>query len=185
MWVGEAGGSSINDRRPSAARAMRGLSRVSAKLLGSAAIVAAAAAASTSPLPAALSSEPFRDGMGGNEPDGDEFTEMSDWSQTTSMMTTRQLANSSSQLLPFQANHSDHFQPARAPISDQESIEQGLSSFMREADSGSIFGSLFSHIDKQWKFAEIILIIVISAILNLVTVVGNIMVLISFKMDRS
>lgn len=45
--------------------------------------------------------------------------------------------------------------------------------------------SFFSHIDKQWKFAEIILIIVISAILNLVTIVGNIMVLISFKMDRS
>lgn len=45
--------------------------------------------------------------------------------------------------------------------------------------------SLFSHIDKQWKFAEMILIIVISAILNLVTIIGNIMVLISFKMDRS
>lgn len=40
-------------------------------------------------------------------------------------------------------------------------------------------------IDKQWKFAEFILIIVISAILNLVTIIGNIMVLISFKMDRS
>lgn len=46
-------------------------------------------------------------------------------------------------------------------------------------------GSFFSHIDKQWNFAEVILIIVISTILNLVTIVGNIMVLISFKMDRS
>lgn len=45
--------------------------------------------------------------------------------------------------------------------------------------------SLFSHIDKQWKFAEVIVIIVVSAILNLVTIIGNIMVLISFKMDRS
>lgn len=49
----------------------------------------------------------------------------------------------------------------------------------------NLISSLFSHIDKQWNFAEVILIIVISAILNLVTIVGNIMVLISFKMDRS
>ena len=51
-----------------------------------------------------------------------------------------------------------------------------------EAD---LMSSLFSHIDKQWKFAEVILIIVISVILNFVTIIGNIMVLISFKMDRS
>lgn len=51
--------------------------------------------------------------------------------------------------------------------------------------SSTLIGSLFSHIDKQWNFAEVILIIVISAILNLVTIIGNIMVLISFKMDRS
>ena len=49
----------------------------------------------------------------------------------------------------------------------------------------SLFTELLSHIDKQWKFAEVVLIIVISAILNLITIVGNIMVLISFKMDRS
>lgn len=52
-------------------------------------------------------------------------------------------------------------------------------------ESASFVTSFFSHIDKQWKSAEIVLIIVISAILNLVTIVGNIMVLISFKMDRS
>lgn len=51
--------------------------------------------------------------------------------------------------------------------------------------SSTLIGSLFSHIDKQWNFAEVILVIVISAILNLVTIIGNIMVLISFKMDRS
>lgn len=45
--------------------------------------------------------------------------------------------------------------------------------------------SFLSHIDKQWKFAEVIVIIVVSAILNLITIIGNIMVLISFKMDRS
>lgn len=54
-----------------------------------------------------------------------------------------------------------------------------------EINSTNLISSLFSHIDKQWNFAEVILIIVISAILNLVTIVGNIMVLISFKMDRS
>lgn len=48
-----------------------------------------------------------------------------------------------------------------------------------------LFHSFLSHIDKQWKFAEVVLIIVVSTILNLVTIVGNIMVLISFKMDRS
>lgn len=36
-----------------------------------------------------------------------------------------------------------------------------------------------------YSMSEIILIIVISVTLNLVTIVGNIMVLISFKMDRS
>lgn len=50
---------------------------------------------------------------------------------------------------------------------------------------GQLISSFFSHIDKQWKFAEIILIIVFSVILDLVTVIGNIMVLISFKMDRT
>lgn len=54
-----------------------------------------------------------------------------------------------------------------------------------QINSTNLISSLFSHIDKQWNFAEVILIIVISAILNLVTIVGNIMVLISFKMDRS
>lgn len=51
--------------------------------------------------------------------------------------------------------------------------------------ASSFVNSLFSHIDKQWKFAEVIVVIVVSAILNLVTIIGNIMVLISFKMDRS
>lgn len=57
--------------------------------------------------------------------------------------------------------------------------------FENDNSSSTLIGSLFSHIDKQWNFAEVILIIVISAILNLVTIIGNIMVLISFKMDRS
>lgn len=158
------------------------IAATAAGLLGSA---VAAVAASTSPLPVFLSSDPFRDGMGGNA-EGDEFTELSDWSQTTSTeMTTRLLTNSSSQLFPFQANHSNHFQPTSSTQGIQQQHQQGESgTYMRE-HSSSLFGSLFSHIDKQWKFAEIILIIVIAAILNLVTVVGNTMVLISFKMDRS
>lgn len=64
--------------------------------------------------------------------------------------------------------------------SSNRSAHQGAG----EADISSI-ESFYLHIDKQWKFAEVILIIVISVILNLVTIIGNIMVLISFKMDRS
>jgi len=56
---------------------------------------------------------------------------------------------------------------------------------MRENGSDTIMETVFSHIDRQWKFAEVVLIIVFSTILNLVTIIGNIMVLISFKMDRS
>lgn len=55
----------------------------------------------------------------------------------------------------------------------------------RNRTSISFLSSILRHIDKQWSFAEVILIIVITATLNLVTIIGNIMVLISFKMDRS
>ena len=53
------------------------------------------------------------------------------------------------------------------------------------AGGDAMLGSFFSHIDKQFKFAESIVMIVIMAILNLATIVGNIMVMISFTMDRS
>lgn len=55
----------------------------------------------------------------------------------------------------------------------------------KNPNESNMLNSIFLHIDKQWQFAEFIIIIVISVILNLVTIIGNIMVLISFKMDRS
>lgn len=74
------------------------------------------------------------------------------------------------------------------PLVDGARVHSNDSSLSPEGPSTTdwlLANSFLSHIDKQWKFAEIILIIAISAILNLVTIVGNIMVLISFKMDRS
>lgn len=80
---------------------------------------------------------------------------------------------------------------ARWPEGDEENEDTRQVAATNQQQLGqssggaSLLTSFFSHIDKQWKFAEIVLIIAISAILNLVTIIGNIMVLISFKMDRS
>lgn len=158
--------------------------------------------ASTSPFPVLLSPSPFQDGFG----DGDEFTGMSHLASPFPPATAATISHgndSSSQLFPIHTS-SKHYQlmtstqqgdqlgspfasasstPASASVSSTPSF---VDHFQSPANGSAFFGSLFNlHIDKQWKFAEVILIIVISAILNLVTVVGNIMVLISFKMDRS
>lgn len=78
-------------------------------------------------------------------------------------------------------------------LSQLESIDSLLSNLSSGSNvdaeladgSASLLVSFLRQIDKQWSVAELILIIIMSTILNLVTIVGNIMVLISFKMDRS
>lgn len=104
---------------------------------------------------------------------GGDFSEREEDS-TKNSNNQRAKVNLSSSLLHTDDNQ-DH-----SGTRDRNNTNENLHSFGMLSIS-----TFFSHIDRQWKFAEIILIIVISAILNLVTIIGNIMVLISFKMDRS
>lgn len=72
--------------------------------------------------------------------------------------------------------------PALANESSSSSSEGRARETQTVERQDSLFAWFFSNIDDQWK---VVLLIVIAGILNLVTIIGNIMVLISFKMDRS
>lgn len=139
--------------------------------------------------PAPLSPGPFDElgrpdeggGGGGYDDDGLQLT-----AGRSRRQSAADAAGRGEELSAADYEEADELEAARRPPPEPNgTATQAQAGDDGRSTSGRLLDALFSHIDKQWKFAEIILIIVISAILNLVTIVGNIMVLISFKMDRS